>query len=286
RYYLVTVLGERVVADLRAAVFAHITALSAAFFDTAKTGEMVSRLTADTTQIKATVGASVSIALRNLALFLGGSAMMVVTSPRLSAFVLGAIPVIVLPLVGFGRPVRRRSRPAQDTLADATAYAAELIGAVRTLQAFTNEASAAVRFKAAVERAFAAARASTRARAALTAIVIFLAFASVVVIFWIGAQDVLADRLTPGRLVPFVLYAFLAAGGLGELSQVWGEISLAAGAAERLAEILAIEPAIKAPVHPIALPVPARGEVAFADVRFAYPTRTEAGVLDGVTFKV
>src|SRR5262249_989958 len=206
--------------------------------------------------------------------------------PRLSAFVLGAIPVIVLPLVGFGRAVRRRSRTAQDTLADATAYAAELIGAVRTLQAFTNEASAAVRFKAAVERAFAAARASTRARAALTAIVIFLAFASVVVIFWIGAQDVLADRLTPGRLVPFVLYAFLAAGGLGELSQVWGEISLAAGAAERLAEILAIEPAIKAPVHPIALPVPARGEVAFADVRFAYPTRTEAGVLDGVTFKV
>jgi ATP-binding cassette, subfamily B, bacterial len=286
RYYLVTVLGERVVADLRAAVFAHITALSAAFFDTAKTGEMVSRLTADTTQIKATVGASVSIALRNLALFLGGSAMMVVTSPRLSAFVLGAIPVIVLPLVGFGRAVRRRSRTAQDTLADATAYAAELIGAVRTLQAFTNEASAAVRFKAAVERAFAAARASTRARAALTAIVIFLAFASVVVIFWIGAQDVLADRLTPGRLVQFVLYAFLAAGGLGELSQVWGEISLAAGAAERLAEILAIEPAIKAPVHPVVLPLPARGEVAFADVRFAYPTRTEAGVLDGVSFKV
>src|SRR5580704_10737122 len=132
RYYLVTTLGERVVADLRSAVFAHLTGLSAAFFDTARTGEMVSRLTADTTQIKATVGASVSIALRNLVLFFGGSAMMVVTSPRLSAFVLGAIPLIVLPLVGFGRAVRRRSRTAQDTLADATAYAAELIGAVRT----------------------------------------------------------------------------------------------------------------------------------------------------------
>jgi ATP-binding cassette subfamily B protein len=286
RYYLVTVLGERVVADLRADVFAHLTALSAAFFDTAKTGEMVSRLTADTTQIKATVGASVSIALRNLVLFLGGSVMMVVTSPRLSAFALGAIPVIVLPLVGFGRAVRRRSRAAQDMLADATAYATELIGAVRTLQAFTNEASAAARFKAAVERAFAAARASTRARAVLTAFVIFLAFASVVVILWVGAQDILAGSITSGRLVQFALYAAIAAGGLSELSQVWGEISLAAGAAERLAEILAIPPAIKAPAHPLPLPSPPRGEVAFDNVRFAYPTRAEAGVLDGVTFKV
>jgi ATP-binding cassette, subfamily B, bacterial len=286
RYYLVTVLGERVVADLRTAVFAHITALSAEFFDTAKTGEMVSRLTADTTQIKATVGASVSIALRNLLLFVGGSAMMVVTSPRLSSFVLAAIPVIVLPLIGFGRAVRRRSRTAQDTLADATAYAAELIGAVRTLQAFTNEASAVARFKGVVERAFAAARTSTRARAVLTAVVIFLVFASVVIILWVGAQDVLAGRMSAGRLGQFVLYAVFAAGGLGELSQVWGEISLAAGAAERIAEILAIPPAIKAPAHPVVLPVPARGEVAFADVHFAYPTRTEAGVLDGVTLRV
>jgi len=286
RYYLVTVLGERVVADLRTDVFAHITRLSAAFFDTAKTGEMLSRLTADTTQIKATVGASVSIALRNLVLFFGGSAMMVVTSPRLSAFVLGAIPVIVLPLVGFGRAVRRRSRTAQDTLADATAYAAELIGAVRTLQAFTNERLAVARFAAAVERAFGAARMSTRARAALTAIVIFLVFASVVVILWVGAQDVLAGRITAGRLGQFVLYAVFAAGGLSELSQVWGEISLAAGAAERLAEILAVEPAIRAPAHPVPLPVPPRGEVAFADVRFAYPTRPDAGVLDGVTLRV
>jgi ATP-binding cassette subfamily B protein len=286
RYYLVTVLGERVVADLRADVFAHLTALSAAFFDTAKTGEMVSRLTADTTQIKATVGASVSIALRNLLLFVGAGTMMVVTSPRLSGFVLAAIPIIVLPLVGFGRAVRRRSRAAQDTLADATAYAAELIGAVRTLQAFTNEASAVARFKAAVERAFAAARSSTGARAVLTAIVIFLAFGSVAVVLWVGAQDVAADRITGGRLGQFVLYAAFAAGGLSELSQVWGEISLAAGAAERIAEILAIPPAIKAPAHPVPLPVPARGEVAFTDVRFAYPTRTDAGVLDGVALRV
>src|SRR5580765_2692797 len=157
RYYLVTTLGERIVADLRSDVFAHLTQLSSSFFDTARSGEIVSRLTADTTQIKSTVGASVSIALRNLLLFLGGAAMMVVTSPRLSLFVLGAIPIIVLPLVGFGRAVRRRGRAAQDTLAEASGYADELIGAVRTLQAFTNEKLAQSRFSAAVERTFAAA---------------------------------------------------------------------------------------------------------------------------------
>src|SRR5262249_45416660 len=169
RYYLVTTLGERVVADLRSAVFDHLTVLSVAFFDSARTGELVSRLTADTTQIKSAVGASVSIALRNLVLFLGSAAMMVVTSPRLSGFVLAAIPVIVLPLVAFGRLVRRRGRAAQDTLADASAYASELIGAIRTLQAFTNEKLASARFSEAVERAYRAALDSSRARAVLTA---------------------------------------------------------------------------------------------------------------------
>ena len=286
RYYLVTTLGERVVADLRGAVFAHLTGLSAAFFDTARTGEMVSRLTADTTQIKATVGASVSIALRNLVLFVGASTMMVVTSPRLSAFVLGAIPLIVLPLVGFGRSVRRRSRTAQDTLADASAYAAEMIAAARTLQAFTNERLVISRFAAAVERAFVAARDSTRARAVLTAIVIFLVFASVVGILWVGAQDVLAARISAGRLGQFVLYAVFAAGALSELSQVWGEISLASGAAERIAEILAIKPTVTAPARPVALPVPARGDVVFDAVSFAYPTRAESAVLDRVSLAV
>jgi len=286
RYYVVTTLGERVVADLRSAVFAHVTGLSAAFFDTAKTGEVLSRLTADATQIKATVGASVSIALRNLVLFLGASLMMVVTSVRLSVLVLLAIPVIVLPLVAFGRAVRRRSRGAQDKLADASAYATELIGAARILQAFTNEVLAIARFSEAVERAFVAARQSARARAVLTAIVIFLVFASVVVILWIGAQDVLAARMTAGRLGQFLLYAVFAAGALGELSQVWGEFALASGAAERIAEILAIKPAIVAPSRPIALPLPARGEVAFEAVHFAYPTHVAGAVLDGVTFAV
>jgi len=286
RYYVVTTLGERVVADLRSAVFAHVTSLSAAFFDTVKSGEVLSRLTADATQIKATVGASVSIALRNLLLFLGASLMMVITSVRLSVLVLLAIPVIVLPLVAFGRAVRRRSRGAQDKLADASAYAAELIGAARLLQAFTNEPLAKARFSEAIERAFAAAKQSTRARAVLTAFVIFLVFASVVVILWIGAQDVLAAHMSAGRLGQFLLYAVFAAGALGELSQVWGEFALASGAAERIAEILAIQPTIVAPSRPVALQMPARGEVAFEAVHFAYPTHTAGAVLDGVTFAV
>src|SRR5437667_1481773 len=164
RFYLVMTVGERIVADLRRDVFAHLISLSPAFFDSARSGELRSRLTADTTQIKAAVGASVSIALRNMVLFAGASAMMVVTSPRLSGFVLAAIPVIVLPLYGFGRAVRRRSRTAQDTLADASAYATELLGAMRVLQAFTNERLANTRFGAAVERAFVAARDSVKAR--------------------------------------------------------------------------------------------------------------------------
>jgi ATP-binding cassette, subfamily B, bacterial len=286
RFYLVTTIGERIVADLREAVFGHIVLLSPAYFDQARSGELISRLTADTTQIKAAVGASVSIALRNLVLFIGATTMMVVTSPRLSAFVLGAIPLIVLPLYGFGRAVRRRSRAAQDTLADATAYASELIGAVRVLQAFTNEALATGRFGAAVERAFAAARDSIKARAVLTGIGIFLVFASVVVVLWIGAQDVLDGRISAGRLSQFVLYAVFAAAGLGQLSEVWGEVSQAAGAAERLFEILNVRRTITSPARPSALPEPPRGEVAFADVRFAYPTRPTVPVLDGVSFAV
>ncbi|MGA7454108.1 MAG: ABC transporter transmembrane domain-containing protein [Rhodoplanes sp.] len=286
RYYLVTTIGERVVADLRATVFDHLTGLSAAFFDTARTGELVSRLTADTTQIKTAVGTSVSVALRNLVLFLGSAVMMVVTSPRLSLFVIAVIPVIVLPLVAFGRMVRRRSRTAQDTLAEASAYAAELIGAMRILQAFTNEKLATGRFSAAVERAYSAALHSTRARAWLTAVVIFLVFASVVIVLWVGAQDVVDQRITAGRLSQFVLYAVFAAGALGELSQMWGEISQAAGAAERLSEVLAVQPVITAPPHPTPLPARGQGEVAFDRVCFAYPTRPEVAALDEVSFRV
>jgi ATP-binding cassette subfamily B protein len=286
RFYLVTTLGESIVADLRRDVFSHLTALSPVFFDQAHTGEVMSRLTADTTQIKSAVGASVSIALRNIVLFAGAAAMMVVTSPRLSAFVLGAIPVIVLPLVAFGRSVRRRSRAAQDTLANASAYAAEMVGAARILQAFTNEGMVRMRFNAAIDRSFSAAVESTRARALLTAFVIFLVFSSVVLVLWVGAQDVLSGRITPGRVGQFVLYAIFAAGALSELSQVGAEIAQASGAAERLFEILAVKPAVTVPAHPVPLPTPARGEVAFEQVNFRYPTRQDAPVLEDVSFRV
>ncbi len=286
RFYLVTTIGERIVADLRNDVFSHLTALSPAFFDAARTGEIVSRLTADTTQIKAAVGASVSVALRNFVLFIGAAAMMAVTSPRLSFFVLGAIPIVVLPLVAFGRWVRRLSRSAQDTLADASAYASEMIGAVRVLQAFTSERPVRARFALDVERAFSAARLSIKARAALTAIGIFLVFAGVVAIIWVGSRDVLTGLITPGTLGQFVLYAAFAAGALGELSQVWGEISQASGAAERLFEILGIRPQIAAPAQPQALPQPPRGDVVLRDVRFFYPTRPEHAALDGVSLTV
>jgi len=286
RFFFVTRLGERIVADLREEVFGHLVSLSPAYFDVARSGELISRLTADTTQIKAAVGAALSVALRNLVLFGGAATMMVVTSARLSLFVLAAIPVIVLSLYGFGRAVRRRSRAAQDALADASAYASELMGATRVLQAFTNEGLARSRFAAAVERAFAAARASIRARAILTAIAIFLVSASVVVVLWVGAQDVIAGRLTAGRLSQFLLYAVLAAAGLGQLSEVWGEVSQASGAAERLFEILAVQPIIVAPAQPMVLPQPARGQVSFSDVHFAYPGRPNAPVLDRVSYSV
>jgi ATP-binding cassette, subfamily B, bacterial len=286
RYFLVTTLGERIVADLRGDVFAHLTALSAAFFDEAKTGEMTSRLTADTTQIKASVGSSVSIALRNVLLFVGASAMMVITSPRLAAYIAVAIPAIVLPLYAFARAVRRRSRSAQDTLADASAYATELIGAVRVLQAFTNERLGIARFRDAVESAFEAARHSIRARAMLICLVIFLVATSIIVVLWVGALEVRSDQITPGTLSQFILYAVLAGSALGSLSETGGEIAAASGAAERLFEILAIAPAITRPPHPLALPSPSRGEVAFEDVRFAYPTRANVSALNGVSFQV
>ncbi len=286
RYYFVITLGERVVADLRSAVFRHLTSLDPAFFDQTKSGEIVSRLTADTTQVKAAFGVSISIALRNLFLFMGAVVLMIITSPKLSALVLLAIPVIVLPLVFSGRAVRRRSRAAQDRLADASAYAAEAIGAVRTMQAFGMESLTASRFAAAAEEAFDAARLSTTMRAFLTGAGIFLVSASVVGVLWYGAQDVLAGQMTGGRLSQFVLYAVFAASSLGQLSEVYGELAQAAGAAERLGEILAAKPAIEAPRDPRLLPEPPLGTVTFEGVHFAYPTRSDQRALHGLDFAV
>jgi ATP-binding cassette subfamily B protein len=286
RYYFVMTLGERVVADLRGNLFAHLTRLDATFFDAQKTGEIVSRLSADTTQLKAAFGSSASIALRNFFLFIGAATMMVVTSPKLSAYVLVAIPLIILPLYAAGRAVGARSRAAQDRLAEATAFAAESLSAMRVMQAFLAEVVSVARFRNAALDAYEAARAATLSRAFVTMAAMFLSFGSVVVVLWLGAQDVLAGRMTGGVLLQFVLFALFAAGALGELSQVWSEVSAAAGAAGRIAEILKIEPKIKPPAHPLPLPAPARGEVAFDHVAFAYPGRIGDVVLKDLSFRV
>jgi ATP-binding cassette subfamily B protein len=286
RYYFVITLGERVVADIRRDVFDHVTQLSAAFYDANRSGEIVSRLTADTTLIKSTVGATASLALRNTILCIGAGAMMFVTSPKLSSLVLGAIPLIVFPLVGFGRKVRKRSREAQDTLAEAMTFAGEAIGATRTVQAFNTEAAAQASFSGAVETAFGAARRSILARSILTGFAIAMAFGSVVAVLWYGAQSVLAGELSPGTLGQFLLYSVFAAGSLGALSEVWGELSQAAGAAERLSELLDEVPEIRAPEKPVLLPQPPVGDIRFDNVEFAYPARPDTSALAGTSFHV
>jgi ATP-binding cassette subfamily B protein len=286
RFYLVTWIGERVVADLRIAVFTKLMALSASFYEVTRTGEVLSRLTADTTQIKETFGSTISIALRNLVLLAGAVAMMVVTSVKLSGLVLLALPLIVAPLVVFGRWVRKLSRLAQDNLADTSAFASERLNAILTVQAFVRQAADRARFAAVAEDAFDAARLRARARAMLTACIIFITFSSVVGVLWYGARDVLGGRISAGELSQFVLYAAFAAGAMGALSEVWGQLQSAAGAAERLAELLAAEPDIEAPADPVALPEPPRGEIRFDAVRFRYPTRPDAAALDDLSFTV
>jgi ATP-binding cassette subfamily B protein len=286
RYYYVITIGERVVADLRRDVFAHVTRLSPSFFDINQSGEIVSRLTADTTQLKSAVGATASLALRNTILCLGAVGMMIATSPKLSIMVLAAIPVIVFPLVGFGRSVRQRSRAAQDTLAEASSYAGEVIGAARTLQAFNAEEAARTRYSSAVESAYEAARSAIRSRSLLTGVAIALVFGSVVGVLWYGAQSVLAGTMSGGTLGQFLLYSLIAAGSLGTLSEVWGELSQAAGAAERLHELLAEHPAIAAPAVPKPLPEPAQGSITFEDVQFTYPSTKTKSALNGLSFSV
>jgi ATP-binding cassette subfamily B protein len=282
RFYFVMTIGERVVARIRQAVFARVMVLDAAFFDRARSGEIVSRLTADTTQLKSTFGASASVALRNVILLIGATAMMIITSPKLAGMVLLVIPAIVLPLVAAGRGVRRRSQQAQDTLAEAASFATERIGAVRTIQGLGAEGRAIERFAKAVTEAFEAARAATISRALLTSIVIFMIFASVTFVLWSGAKAVIADEMSPGRLSQFVLYAVFAASGLGQLSEVYGELSQAAGAAERLGSLLGTEPTVADPADPVSPPHPVRGELRIEAVRFAYPSAPDRIVLDGL----
>lgn len=286
RHYLVMTLGERVVADVRTAIFAKVMALDSAYFDRTRAGDIVSRLTADTTQIKSTFGASASIALRNILLFLGAVAMMFVTSPWLSGLVLAAIPLIVVPLVAAGRGVRGRSRAAQDTLAEAAGFAAERIGAARAIQALNGEKSAVATFSRAAFAAYDAARRSTLARSLLTAAGVFLVFASVVGVLWTGAQSVIAGEMSAGRLSQFVLYAMFAASSLGQLSDVYGDISQAAGAAASIAELLATEPQVRETATPRPPVRPPGGAISFDGVDFAYPTRPEAQTLKAFSLDV
>ncbi len=286
RFFLVNWLGERVVSDVRADVFRHLAVLGPAFYDRSHSGEIMSRLTADTTLIKSASGSTISQAVRNLIMLVGALTMMFITSPWLSVLALVAIPLIMVPFLIAGRAVRRLSRRAQDTLAESSAYAAENLAAVRTMQAFTYERAVAERYATAVQRSFEAVVDRLKSRALLTGLTIFLVVASIVGVLWAGAAQVIAGGMTGGRLLQFILYAMFAGGAVAELAQVWGEVSQAAGATERLAELLAVVPQVRSPERPVALPQPARGELAFEDVSFAYPSRPEAAALSHVSFKV
>ncbi len=286
RFYLVSWIGERVVADLRRAVYAHVLGIDVAWFETVKTGEVLSRLTTDTTVIQVVVGSGLSMALRNVLLLIGGGVMLAIASPRLTGLVALIVPVVVVPIVVFGRRVRRLSRASQDRVAEIGAHVEESVNAVRTVQALGREGLERERFAQRVEGAFAIAVARTRVRAAMTAMVILLVFGAIGVVLWIGGHDVVAGRLSPGELSAFVFYAIVVASAVGALSELAGDLQRAAGATERLVELLETRSRITAPAAPKPLPVPARGEVAFDDVTFHYPSRPDRPALDRFTLRV
>jgi len=286
RFYLVSWLGERVVADIRRAVYGHVIGLDAGFFEVTRGGEIQSRLTTDTTLIQSVVGSTASIALRNLLLFLGGIVMLVVTSPKLTGLVFVVVPLVVLPIVLFGRKVRKLSRGSQDRVADVSSLAGETLNAVQTVQAFTHEEPHRKEFSETVESAFQIAVRRIRARAVLTAIVILFVFGAVDAVLWIGAKDVTTGGMSGGDLAAFVFYAIVVAGSLGALSEVYGDLQRAAGATERLMELLAIEPEIRAPEHPVELPTPSKGAIDLENVSFSYPTRPDTQALDTLSLHV
>lgn len=286
RYYCVTWLGERIVTDIRDQAFRHIIYLSPSFYEVTRTGEILTRLTTDTTLIKTILGTSMSVALRNLVLLLGAGAMMVVTSAKLSALVLFALPVILLPLIVFGRKVRRLSRTAQDSLAHTSVYAGEALQAIKTVQANTHEARDQQAYTKAIETAFTDSKHRFSARALLTAFVITLAFSSVTAILWYGAEGVLASTMTGGELLQFMLYAVLAASSIGALSEIWGELQTAAGAAERLLELLAVTSEILTPNDPLTLPETITGTIKFNNVTFTYPTRPDQPSLKNFSLEI
>ena len=286
RFYMISWVGERVVADLRRDVYSHVLTLSPGFFETRRTGEVLSRLSTDTTLVQVVVGSSVSIALRNLLLLVGGLIMLLVTSAKLTGLVLLVVPIVVAPIVLLGRRVRALSRDSQDRVADVGVYVEETLTGIRAVQAFVHEAVDRQRFGVRVEDAFATAIRRVRTRGILTAIVIALIFGAIAVILWIGGRDVLAGRISAGELSSFVFYAAVVAGAVGALSEVVGDLQRAAGATERLFDLLATAPEIAAPAAPTALPAPPVGRIAFEQVRFFYPSRPDSPVLDDFTLVV
>ncbi|MEM8698886.1 MAG: ABC transporter transmembrane domain-containing protein [Pseudomonadota bacterium] len=289
RFYMVSMLGERVVADLRKAVFDHVSGMSPVFYERLMTAEVLTRLTSDTTVIQGVVGATVSVALRNIVLLIGGVIMLLITSPKLTVMTLLVVPCVIFPIRQLGRKVRKLSRLSQDLIADSATHAGEMLQAVQTVQANTYEEAARAGFAERIEASYQAAHERVKARGLMTLIVIFLAFAGIVGVLWIGARDVMAGRMSPGEMAQFLLFAVFTAGAVGALSEVWGELQRAAGATERLMELMAMTSAILDPERPANTPVvlqQSSGSVCFEAVDFAYETRRETPALRGVTFDV
>ena len=286
RFYFVTWLGERVIADIRKAVFDHVLGLTPTFFEVTRTGEVLSRLTADTTLIQTVVGSSASVAARNFVMLTGSLVLLMVTSIKLTLLVIGIVVVVLLPLILFGRWVRTLSRKSQDKIADTSARASETLNAVQTVQAFTREDTERQLFGAAVETSFVVAILRTRARAIMTAVAMASVMACIVGVFWVGAHDVNAHRMTIGTLVQFVGYALIFVTGMGAMSETWGDLQRAAGASERLMELLHVQPEISAPEHPVAIPHPAHGAVSFRNVTFHYPSRPNFKALNNFSLEV
>ncbi|SMX32195.1 ABC transporter transmembrane domain-containing protein [Actibacterium lipolyticum] len=286
RYYLVTRLGERVVADIRKAVFNRMIGMSPAFYEKVMTGEVLSRITTDTTLILSVIGSSVSVALRNVLIFFGGMVLMLLTSAKLSGLVLLLVPAVVVPIIVLGRRLRALSRENQDWIAASSGSASEALLSVQTVQAFTHETQSRDSFGTVTERAYTSAKKRIGTRAVMTVIVIALVFSGVVGVLWIGARDVRADLMSVGELVQFVIYSVMVAGAVGALSEIWGELQRAAGATERLVELLNAEDSVRDPDQPQSLPAPVAGAINFEGVTFHYPTRPDQSALEDINLSI
>jgi len=286
RYYFVSWIGERVTADLRRSVFDHLLRLPPGWFEVARTGDVISRLTNDTAMLETVIGSSASMAVRNLLLLIGGLVMLAITSTKLTLLVLAGVPFVVAPIILFGRRVKKLARASQDRIGDVGAYVDEALHEIRTVQAYGHEDSDRRHFRERVEAAFETARKRISQRASLVATVIMLVFGAIGIILWIGGHDVVAGRISAGQLSAFVFYAVIVAGAVGTISEVVGDLQRAAGATERLFELLAVVPEISAPVNPTPFPSPARGTVTFDDVTFRYPSRPDTPALDGFQLEV